>query len=232
MRRTFAFFNFSSSFFSGCITPSSYIASIVQKFNKHVVCITDNVNLDVYNRIKHHCEKNPIVLVWSGIAKKARQLLVIKDVLKKLKGFELILVSDKLPEIMRELKYVIPCRFIRFSDQQYAKTLVDCDIIISPKYLCNGYEMGHTEYKITLGMAVGLPAVASPQSSYVEAISYKNGGIIADTGEEWLRAFNLLANDHNLRVEMGARARQTIIEHYSTPVISKKYLKVINELLK
>ncbi len=99
------------------------------------------------------------------------------------------------------------------------------------KYLCNGYVMGHSEYKITLGMAMGLPAVASPLSSYVEAISYKNGGIIARTKKEWYQSLNLLANDYKLRADVGARARQTVEEYYSTKVITEKYLSVICNLI-
>ena len=69
--------------------------------------------------------------------------------------------------------------------------------------------MGHTEYKITLGMAVGLPAIASPQQSYVEAIGAHGGGIIARSTAEWVDALQRLQSDATLRGRMGAFARRT-----------------------
>ena len=100
-----------------------------------------------------------------------RHLLSLCDVFRTLPDAELVLVVDEPPACLPELSRAIRCSVVPFSDEAYARTLTTCDIIISPKRLINAYEMGHSEYKITLGMAIGLPAVASPQLSYVDAIS-------------------------------------------------------------
>lgn len=213
------------------IADSSYIAAMAKKYACNVTIIPDNVNLNIYDCAKQHYKKNPLLIAWSGVAKKAQHLLLLKEVFKRLKGFKLLLVSEKFPPVIDELKNIIPCYYHKFSESRYAQKLKSCDVIISPKELNNGYEAGHTEYKITLGMAMGLPAIASPQQSYIEAISYKNSGIIASTPEEWHQAFTFLANDCKLRSEMGARARQTVIERYSTEAAAKKYLDVIQELV-
>ena len=105
-----------------------------------------------------------------------------------------------------------------------------CDIIISPKNLINGYEMGHTEYKITLGMALGLPAVASPQQSYREALDHKGGGIIAATAEDWQDALHKLCSSPGLRAQMGQAAQETVRECYATQVVSRSYMEVLQEL--
>jgi glycosyltransferase involved in cell wall biosynthesis len=90
--------------------------------------------------------------------------------------------------------------------------------------------MGHTEYKITLGMAIGLPAVASPQQSYVEAISYAGGGLIARDDAEWRGALERLTTDLAFRVELGQQARRTVLERYSTPVVAGMYGALLEEL--
>ena len=110
------------------------------------------------------------------------------------------------------------------------RTLKTCHIIISPKNLINGYEMGHTEYKITLGMAAGLPAVASPQQSYLEAVGHKGGGLIADSHEAWSDALGQLCGDHRLREQMGEAAAETVRERYSTPVVARRYLEALESL--
>lgn len=213
------------------VADSSYITDIARKFNPRVTWIPDNVDLTVYRGVKQHRPGNPVVLIWSGMAHKAQHLFLIRAVLEELKGVELVLVSNERPEAMHDLQQAIPCRYIPFSDQRYARALLESDVIISPKRLCNGYVMGHTEYKIALGMAVGLPAVASPQPSYVEAISHNGGGIIAEIDQEWFEALSEVAGNSRKRSEIGRQARRTVLECYSTPVVAEKYLAVLEQVL-
>src|SRR4029078_11351364 len=117
--------------------------------------VPDNVNLGVYQQVRAHRPVRPVTLVWSGVWKNAAHLLLIEDVLGDLEGIQLLLVSDGRPGAIGALERRVKTRWIRFSDRRYARALAGADVIISPKRLCNGYEMGHTEYKITLGMAVG-----------------------------------------------------------------------------
>jgi glycosyltransferase involved in cell wall biosynthesis len=212
------------------VADSSYIASIASKFSPRVTWIPDVVNLDVYGGVRTHEARRPVRLIWSGVGKKAAHLLEIAPALARLRGVELVLVSDTPPPCLSELEAVIPCRTLTFSDRAYARALLAADVIISPKRLGNAYEMGHTEYKIALGMAVGLPAVASPQPSYVEAIGYAGGGIIADTADQWHEALSDLAARPERRRELGERARRTVVERYSTPVVAAQYADLFETL--
>lgn len=213
------------------VADSSYLAEVIKKFNKNVVCITDNVNCDIFKAVKTHTERTPLKIIWSGMAKKAQHLLMVKEVFKQLKGYELVVVSDEKPSVMPELASVIRCIYEHFSLKNYVRLLIDSDVIISPKSLTNAYAMGHTEYKITLGMAAGLPVIASPQQSYVEALSYKNSGFIAQTQDDWLKAFTSLSDSCKLRADMGGRARETVLERYSTLVVGDKYTELISDVL-
>jgi len=212
------------------VGDSSYITAIARKHNPRVTWIPDNVDPRVFRGRRAHSHTRPVRLVWSGVSKKAQHLLMIGDVLSRLRGAELVLVSDQVPPAAADLGKLIPVQFVRYSDRAYARTLRGCDIIISPKRLINAYEMGHTEYKITLGMAVGLPAVASPQPSYVEAISYAGGGILAETSEQWQAALQGLIDDPGLRADLGEKAARTVSERYTTRVTGEAYRQVLNEL--
>jgi glycosyltransferase involved in cell wall biosynthesis len=212
------------------VADSSLLASIVQPLNPHVTWIPDNVNTAIYDGVRDHREDDTLHLVWSGIGKKAAHLLAIRDVLERIERADLTLVVDEPPDFLSELQTVIPCRLIAFSERRYARTLRNGDVIISPKRLVNAYEMAHTEYKITLGMAVGLPAVASPQQSYVEAIGHHGGGIIARDSADWLHALTRL-RDPVLRRDLGARARQTVVERYATPIIAAQYAALLRQVM-
>ncbi len=212
------------------VADSSYLLGIVRKHTDRASFIPDNVDLAVYRGIREHRERSPVRLVWSGVAKKAKPLTTIAGALAALEGVELVLVSDGAPAVLEELREAVPCRLVPFGDRRYARVLRGCDVIVSPKRLVNAYELGHTEYKITLGMAVGLPAVASPQQSYVEAIGHAGGGFVCETEKEWREALGRLVHDHALRAELGARARRTVEERYATPVVARQYEELLCSL--
>ena len=203
------------------VADSSYIRDIVAKLNDRAVWIPDNVDLRLFRPTRRQRPGRAIRLVWSGRAAKARPLQLLLELGGALDGFELLVVSDREPAELTGLRDVLPTTFEAFDLQRYARILRTCDVIISPKRLVNGYEVGHTEWKITLGMAAGLPAAASPQRSYVEALE-GGGGIVVDSPEDWVAAFASL-RDPNLRRELGHRARATVEERYSTPVVARRY---------
>ena len=203
------------------VADSSYLEQRIRPINPRVVWIPDNVNLRIYRGVREH-RRGPLRLVWSGVGKKADHLFLIADVLAGLRDASLTLVTDEAPPGLAALERAIQCRLVRFSERRYARVLLESDVIISPKRLVNAYEMAHTEYKITLGMAVGLPAVASPQPSYREAIGCHGGGIVAESEADWRSAFERL-RDPEVRADVGARARQTVIDRYETSVVAAQY---------
>jgi glycosyltransferase involved in cell wall biosynthesis len=213
------------------VADSTYLRAVVEPINGRVTWIPDNVDLRVYRRGRpRRSTGSPLRLVWSGVAQKAAHLLEAADAFASVPGIELTLVADRPPEAMAELAGALPCRFVRFGDRRYAAELRRSDVIVSPKRLTNAYEVAHTEYKITLGMGVGLPAVASPQQSYVEAIGHAGGGIVAGSVDEWRDALERLRDDEKLRLDLGERARRTVEEIYATPVVSARYLRLLEEL--
>jgi glycosyltransferase involved in cell wall biosynthesis len=210
------------------VADSSYILGIVRRYNERATWIPDNVDLRIFRPRPPH-EGRVLRLVWSGRSQKARPLTLLREPLTGARGVELVVVSDAPPPELDELAEVVPVRFEPFSLRGYARVLRSCDAIVSPKRLVNGYELGHSEWKITLGMAAGLPAVASPQQSYVEAIAAHGAGMVAESPEEWRAAVERL-RDPRLRAELGARARQTVEELYSTPVIACRYGHFLREV--
>ena len=203
------------------VADSTYLLEIVRRYNERAAWIPDNVDLSVFRPRGTHKERG-LRLVWSGRSHKARPLELLCEPLAAVRGAELVVVSDARPPELDTLREVAACSYEPFSLRGYARTLRSCDAIVSPKRLVNGYEVGHSEWKITLGMAVGLPAVASPQQSYVEAIGARGGGIVAESPEEWRAAFERL-RDPAERSDLGARARRTVEEGYSTPVVARRY---------
>jgi hypothetical protein len=206
------------------IADSTYLKNVIVEYNPRVICIPDNVNPRMYYGRTNYSSDGKIRLIWSGVSKKSDHLKLLFDVLSELPSniYELMLVSDEQPSQYEALTKILPTHWTTFSHRTYRKMLTQSDLIISPKYLVNGYEMGHTEYKITLGMSVGLPAISSPQESYIEAISAHQGGIIATSSEEWKNALEMM-RDIKERTIFGQRAAETVAKLYSTPVVAEHY---------
>ncbi len=209
------------------VADSSYLLEIVRKHTDRASWIPDNVDTRLF-RPPRRRRREGFRVVWSGIAAKARPLLAIRDALAAA-GAELVVVSNEEPAELAELRREVPVRFEEFSLRRYADIARECDVIVSPKRLVNGYELGHTEWKITLGMAAGLPAVASPQQSHVEAIGHRGGGIVADGPDAWRSALERL-REPELRGRLGRQARETVIERYSTPVVARQYGELLTSL--
>lgn len=214
------------------IADSEYLADVVRDFRqpKDVVWVPDNVLPLLFrpnNRPRQ--TKGQLRLIWSGIDFKADELLMIQEPLAAVEGVELWLISNGRPPILDTLAKQIPVRWFRYHDFTYGWFLGRADAIISPRQLNNGYNLGHTEYKISLGMARNLPAIVSPQPSYVRALS-NGGGIICDTLSDWKHALHLLCHDPAQRIAMGDQARQTVEKNYLTPVVAKKLANIVKKV--
>ena len=216
------------------IADSEYLRDVVRDFNPRVTWIPDNVLPMMFRPAKHRAQPGKLRLIWSGISFKADELMLIKEALAAVDGLELWLVSDARPPVMDSLASALPMRWFRYSDLYYAWLLARADAIISPRYLNNGYNLGHTEYKISLGMARCLPAIASPQPAYVTAIQQgeDSGGILCDTSADWQAALTHLRDNAEARLQMGRAARRTIENHYLTPVVAQKLRQVLLETAK
>src|SRR2546421_6523401 len=159
------------------VADSSYLLGVVRKLNQRASWIPDNVDTSLFRPGRRAPgEGRPLRLVWSGMARKAKPLLLVRDALAALRDAELVVVSNEEPAEVGELRAAIPTRFVPFDLRGYARLLRECDVIVSPKRLVNGYELGHTEWKITLGMAAGPPAVASPPQACREGSRDRGGG--------------------------------------------------------
>jgi len=219
------------------IADSSYLAEQCKKFNPNTTWIPDGVNTTFFSPLMYGKKPGPLTLIWSGMGKKAHHLKLIVPALCALKNkVRLILVSsasspDDAPA--GELEYL--CQNvgaeIRYWDYRlYRNWLNEADIIISPKDLTSSYEMAHTEYKISLGMAMGLPALASPQPSYVDALGDSHAGYICHGDADWLQGLeHYLSHPEDLKRD-GLSARRQIEDRYAFPVLAKQLQGILDSL--
>jgi hypothetical protein len=230
------------------IADSPYLTTICQRINPRTLWIPDNVNMRIVPPYQPWTRRKgePLPLLWSGQAHKLFELFAIEDVLRKYKRhIRLIMVTNSLDlqerwnreyrlrfqALLADLDHqIIPFESI----PQLMQTYTNGGVCISPRFLDNSYNKGHTEWKITLGMACGRMVLASPLSSYLGVKELANGrGIrICDTSNEWAAALDeILAEDLDIGDEERS-ALDVVQQHYASKVIAKRHAAFVKEVAK
>jgi glycosyltransferase involved in cell wall biosynthesis len=83
-----------------------------------------------------------------------------------------------------------------------------------------------SENRLTLKMALGLPVIATPIPSYEAVIRHAENGFFARSRADWLSCLKRL-QDPQVRMEVGARARQAVLARYSMEAQAQAFIDVL-----
>jgi glycosyltransferase involved in cell wall biosynthesis len=227
------------------IADSEFIASRCRLYNRHTAWIPDNVPMEEVPAYRPTPAGKRLRLLWSGEAVKLFELLAAEDALLALRDrLELVLVTGDLaatsrlyPEVRDRLERLLSSLsvdVVRFeSIARLFEIYAAGGVCISPRFLDNPYNFGHTEWKISLAMACGRIAVCSPVPSYVAvAERAQDRGIrICDSHEEWLTAFDELLGGHCRWDEEESAARTVVDRFYSTRAVAANHMAFVRGVL-
>lgn len=231
---------------NGVIASSHHLAGVCEGFNSHVFAVPDHVNLSLRPDVwgKSPMRDGRLQVWWSGMASKAFELLVAEPAFRTLKDrLHLHLVTDDLsarsawkPEVRENFEKLlgdIPHTVHRFHDvRRLLKLYAGGGVIVSPRTLSAPYNWSHTEWKITLGMACGLPAIASPVPSYCRVAGLATPGAvtICDSDGDWLAAFESLMQPQTLAAS--SRSASEVVEaHYSTTRVAPHHADAVDTII-
>ena len=214
------------------ITSSPMLSKTCENISgglKKVKYISASIQLNRYQPIKKHIEKNKIVIGWTGTHSSKKYLDILKNVFVKIK--------KKYPEsqikIISNFDYKIENIHINntlWNKETEIKDLLEIDIGIYPLSLDKWVE-GKSGLKALQYMALGIPVVATSVGMSKQIIdNMKNGILVHNNDAEWIDAIERLIKDYNLRNLIGNNSKKTIFEKYSTDIIGNQYLKILNSL--
>jgi hypothetical protein len=234
-----------TSLADGVIASSSHLAAICAAWNRNVFWVPDQIPARMIPKpqaaVPH--DDSQLHVWWSGMSDKASDLLAAGDALRTMgKKIRLHLVTGDLREAVRKMDPASASRLeAMLSDVPHVvhrfRSIADLlmlyaaggGVIISPRFLENPYNRSHTEWKITLGMACGLPAIVSPQQSYLDVRDRSTEGAavtICESSEEWKTAFETACRNE-WRAEASEAARRVIFEHYATEVVAPRHVEAV-----
>jgi glycosyltransferase involved in cell wall biosynthesis len=94
------------------------------------------------------------------------------------------------------------------------------------------FERGKCGYKLIQCMACGVPVAASPVGVNRTLIRHGQNGFLAESEDEWISALSGLRHDVSLRTRMGAAARRTIEQEFSTAVTAPHLARILTSAAK
>jgi len=227
------------------IADSEFIAERSQEYNTKTLWVSDNVPMDLLPEYQPTRAGKRLRLLWSGESVKLFELLAAEKALIAVKDkVELVLVTNDLagldrlaPDIRKRLDHllsVLSVRVIRFrSIQHLFQIYSEGGVFISPRFLDSPYNMGHTEWKITLAMACGRVALCSPVPSYVKVADRAGGrGIrILNDPDAWGEALEeVLSNSFDWEKEELA-AHSVVDRFYSTREVATAHAAFVQDVV-
>ena len=218
-----------------------YLLKYVQSLNQNSVLIHNPIDVDLFVP-KSKSRSNEITIGWHGNPrahyKNLRMLIKplektahkcdikfkIVSYLGDLKVKQMFRTLEKVIEVDYGLDHWVPLA-------KYSQLLSDFDIMVAPLQKTSWYE-GKSALRVGLGMAMGIPVVASPVGEQKYIIKHGINGFLAKNEEEWYQYLKILIEDKSLRMEMGKNGRETAENLFSLDACGKKLFNILTKLFK
>jgi len=207
------------------ITPSPYLRKIYANFNKNTYLIEEIIEERFLKVKKRHSGNNGLSLLFCGYAVKAKELYLIKDILRKLHKkyhIKLVFICEKDPKLE-----IIPYEFYKYNHKRLPFLLIKGDIKISPRDLERKYNLGHSFTRIGYPMAVGLPVAATPVPSYLGSPA-----VFCVTSKEWESRLEELIVNADLRKDLEEKGQQFVRDNFARNIIIDKYMRLFSDLIR
>ena len=227
------------------IADSEFIAERSRAYNSEILWVSDNVPMDLLPEYQPTRQGKRLRLLWSGESVKLFELLAAEKALIALRDkVELVLVTNDLaaldrlvPDIRKRLDHllsVLSVRVERFQSIQHLFQIYsEGGVFISPRFLDSPYNMGHTEWKITLAMACGRVALCSPVPSYVKVAERSGGrGIrILNDPDAWEEALEEVLGSKFDWVKEELAAHSVVDRFYSTREVATAHAAFVQDVV-
>ena len=216
-----------------------YLLGYVRFFNKNATIIHDPVDTELFSsNSRNNCDK--VTIGWEGVPRHhyANLSILIKPLSRLAKEYDIKLkivshLGDlKVKQTYRKLENSLeidygPSYWVPIT--KLPKLMSDFDIMVAPIAKAPWYE-GKSALRVGIGMAMGVPVVASPVGEQKYVIEHGVNGFLAKE-DEWYRYLKMLIEDDDLRTAMGQMGRLTAEKELSVRSCGKKLFGLTKELL-
>jgi len=193
---------------------------------RHVEIVPTAIDLERYADVPEASRASTLTVGWIGIPLNAHYLTMIEPALRA--------TSASTPLNLHVVGAPVPLEFagiaaasFPWSEDTEISNIAQFDVGIMPLH-DTPWERGKCAYKLLQVMAAGKPVIASPVGANRQVVRHGVNGFLAETTAEWTEALRRLS-DPGLRQRMGAEARKTVEEQYSTAVATPRLAAILNK---
>ena len=207
------------------VVGNEFLANYALQFNANVAVIPTVVDTENYHRKSPYTEKenSKVCIGWSGSHTTIEHFLTLIPTLEKVKeqhGDKAYFKVIGGPNFKYEK---LGIQGIRWSEETEVAELEEIDIGIMPLPNDNWSE-GKCGLKGLVYMSMGIPNMMSNVGVNKTIIEQAQNGFLCDSEGDWLKYFNALIQDFDLRKSIGEKGRETILKHYSTQAVREDFL--------
>lgn len=226
--------------YSDAVTVNGhYLLEYVRCFNKNVALIHDPIDTEFFSpKTRNNCGN--VTIGWEGVpCHHYENLGLLKEPLMKLAKkydvrFKIVsyLGDSRVKKMFSELEELMDIDYGSkrwVSMNKLPELLSDFDIMVAPLQKTSWYE-GKSALRVGLGMAMGIPVVASPVGEQKYIVKHGVNGFLAKNEEEWYHYLKLLIEDDKLRREIGQKGRETADKELSLDICGKKLFSILEAL--
>ncbi len=217
----------------------NYLYTYAKSWNSRVFIIHVPVDTDLFNPAKRVRSKK-ITIGWQGNpANHYDNLNLLLKPLQKLAeehDFRFKICSymgdEKVKRMFAKLGRLIEIDFGSdhwLSLGLFAEQMFDFDILVAP-LINSDWNQGKSALRVSAGMAMGIPVVASPYGEQKNIIRHGVNGFLAANEQEWYRYLKSLIENDDLGLEIGKAARETSEKELSLSNSSKSLSLIIRSL--
>lgn len=180
------------------------LAEVMRQYNPNVAVLPNHVPAEILEIERPRREK--LVVGWAGGASHAADIAMIAQQVRRFLDrhpAELHLIGTDYSETFRR-----PARFTRWDPDLMAYYRnVDFDIGLCP-LTGTKFDASKSHIKALECAALGIPVIASDVEAYREFVVDGVTGFLVKREDQWFSRLRDLANDAELREQMGVKARE------------------------
>jgi len=211
----------------GIIASNPVQIEDVRALNPHVVLIEHPIINFVASS---YPAKSSVDIIWQGYFANAPWMFQLHNVLEQVRrdsqvNVRMIYHANCEPKEDGMFKYV---RW-RMRDWQYVLAQADIGIVIKPGD--DEIQRRKPSNKVISYMAAGLPVVCTPTAADKLVIEHGKTGYFAYTDEDWYQYLKALAEQPELREQIGRAGREFALANFRIEKITQKYVDLFDQFI-
>lgn len=205
---------------------NAYLRDYARQFNPNAIINPTTIDTEhLHNQVRDQQAAGKLVIGWTGTHSTLKYIEQIVPVLAQLEqefDFEFRVISNQPPTLpLRSLVY-----------QPWRKETEIDDLLAFHVGLMplenDPWAKGKCAFKALQYMALGEPALVSPVGMNTEVVQDSLNGNVCATPAEWETALRRLLLAPELRAQMGAAARKTVVQRYSVAANRPNFLALFS----